>query len=183
MGVRAAMEHEQRGRAQCCEAFGGNVGERQWKPAGHTMLDTPPGPSDRGFVIARTTGKLRIEHRKIAFTSSGAAICGRRDRPIRKTIIGHGMSIFRERFTWWRLFLHMLRVFPLLHQPASQHGGRVFLHPQVEKSADLLAEISGMTETREFIALQRVSRSREKELPRGLGLVVVHVRLRTLCVN
>jgi len=138
------------------------------------MLDTPPGQNDHSSVSASASGKLRIEHRKIAFTSSRASVCGRGDRPIRKKVIGHGVSIFPERFSRGSILLRLLRTFPLFHQPASQHSGGVFLHPQVEKRSDLLAEIGGMAETREFVALQRVTRSGEKELPRGLGLVVVH---------
>jgi hypothetical protein len=34
-----------------------------------------------------------------------------------------------------------------------------------------------MVEPREFKALQRVARSREKELPRGLSFAMVHARL------
>jgi hypothetical protein len=34
-----------------------------------------------------------------------------------------------------------------------------------------------MAETREFIALQRVARSREKKLPRGLSFEMVYVGL------
>jgi len=172
-----------RGRARCCEAFSGNVGGREWKPTGHTMLGTLPEPNDRRPVSARAGGKFWIEHRKIAFTSSRAAVCGQPDRPLSKKIIGRSVSIFRERFSRGSGFRRWLRAVALFHQPARQHGGGIFLHPKVEKRADLLAEIGGMAETREFITLQRVSRSGEKELPRGLGLVVVHVRLRKPCVN
>jgi hypothetical protein len=93
------------------------------------------------------------------------------------------MPVFPRGLTSKSVFRRLLRTYPLLHQPASQHGGRIFLDPKIEKRADLLAEIGGMAKAREFIALQRVSRSREKELPRGLGLVVVHVRLLELCVK
>jgi len=175
MDARAAMDVEETGQTRFCEAFSGNVGEREWKPARHTMLGTLPEPNGRHLVSARAGGKLRIERRKIGFTSSRASVCGRRDGPIRKKIIGHGMSIFRERFSSESIFRRLLRTLPLFHQPARQHGGGVFLHPKVEKRADLLAEIGGMAETREFKTLQRVARSGEKELPRGLGLVVVHV--------
>ncbi len=188
MDVGAAMLVEGRRQARVCEAFGGNARTRESERLGHTTLGTPPGPNDRGFVIAIASVKLQIKHRKIAFTSSGASVCGRRDRPIRKKVIGHGMSVFRESFKRRRVFLCLLRAFPLLHQPARQHGRGIFLHPKVEKRANLLAEISSMVETREFIALQRVSRSREKKLPRRLGLVVVHAGLlesdiRTLTVR
>ena len=183
MDVGAARIAEQRGQARCCEAFSGHLGRRGWKPAGHTMVGTLPEPNDRRPVSARAGGKFRIERRKIAFTSSRAAVCGQPDRPLSKKIIGRSISIFRERFSRGSGFRRWLRAVALFHQPARQHGGGIFLHPKVEKRADLLAQIGGMAETREFITLQRVSRSGEKELPRGLGLVVVHVRLRKPCVN
>ncbi len=172
--ARAAMDVEESGQTRFCEAFSGNVGEREWKPARHTILGTLPEPNGRHLVSARAGSKLEIERRKIVFTSSRASVCGRGDRPIRKKIIGHGMSILPCRFTRRSVFLNLLRTLPLFHQPARQHGGGVFLHPKVEKRADLLAEIGGMAETREFITLQRVARSGEKKLPRRLGFVVIH---------
>ncbi len=168
---------EGRRHARLYEALSENAGAREGKPPGHMALGTPPGPSDRGFGSGIASGKLWIERRKIAITSSWAAICGRGDRPIRKKVIGHGRSVLRERFTGANVFLHLLRAFPLLHQPARQHGRGIFFHPLVEKRANLLAEIGGMTKTREFIALQRISRSREKKLPRRLCLVVGHAGL------
>ena len=137
--MTAAMLVEGRRQARLVEAFDSNAGARESMPLGHMTPGTTPGPSDRGFVSARAAGKLRIERRKIAFNSSGAAVCGRRDRPIRKKVIGHGVPILPKRFTRGRVFLHLRRAFPLLHQPARQHGGGVFLHPKVEKRADLLA--------------------------------------------
>jgi hypothetical protein len=175
MDAMAATAVEGRGQARLWEAFEANAGAREWKPLVHALRGTPSGRGDRGLVSAKAGGKLWIEHRKIAFTSNWASVCGWRDRAIRKKIIGHGMSVCRERFSRRSVFSHLLRTFPLLHQPASQHGRGVFLYPKVEKCADLLAEIGGMAEAREFVALQRVSRSREKELPRGLSLVAVHM--------
>jgi len=60
------------------------------------------------------------------------------------------MSILRERFSSESIFRGLLRTFPLLHQPARQHAGGVFLHPQIEKRADLLAEIGSMAEPPDF---------------------------------
>jgi hypothetical protein len=170
----AAMLDGGRRQARLVEAFKWNAWERAHKPLGTLALSMTPGPGDRGFVSEKAGGQLQIEHRKMAFTSSRASICGRRDRPIRKKIIGHGMSVFGERFAGGSVFQHLLRALPLFHQPARQHGGGILLHPKIKKRADFLAEIGGMAETREFIALERVSRSREQKLPRGLGLVMVH---------
>ena len=174
MDATAAMLAEGRRQARWCEAISRNAGARVWEPLGPTTRGTLPVPGDGGLVSGKASGKLWIEHQKIAITSRWASICGRRDRPIRKKVIGHGMSVCRENFTRKRVFSHLLRAFPLLHQPARQHGRGIFLHPKVEKGANLLAQIGGMAKTREFIALQRSSRSREKKLPWRLGFVVGH---------
>ena len=170
----AAMLDGGRRQARLVEAFKWNAWVRAHKPLGTMALSMTPGPGDRDSVSGVAGGKLRVNERKELFTSSRASICGRRDRPIRKKIIGHGMSIFRERFTGGNVFQHLRQALPLFHQPARQHGGGILLHPNIEKHADFLAEIGGMAETREFIAVKGVSRSREQKLPRGLGLVMVH---------
>src|SRR5712691_1644153 len=144
------MVVEGRRDARYCEAFDGNAGAGEFTRLVRAMPGTPPRPSERNFGNARTGGKLRIEHRKIAFTSSGASVCGWRDRPIRKKVIRRNTSVFRKRFNHRNVLLHLLGAFPLLHQPARQHGGGIFLDPKVEKRADLLAEISSMAEAREF---------------------------------
>jgi hypothetical protein len=117
-----------------------------------------PAPGDGGLVSGKPGGKLRIEQPKIAFTSSGASDCGRRDRPIRKKVIGHSRCYLRDALTGRSVFLHLLRAFPLLHQPAREHRRGIFLHPLVEKAANLFAEIGGMAKAREFKALQRIAR-------------------------
>ena len=180
MDVTAAMLVEGRRQARLCKAFNWNAGAREWKPLGRMTMGTPPRPSGLVFVGAGAGCKLRMGRRKMAFTSRGASVCGRGGRPIRKKVIGHGMSASRERFGRGNVLLPLLRAFPLLHQPAGQHGCGILVHPKVEKRANLLAEIGGMAETGEFIALQRISRSREKKLPRRLGLVVVQ---RGLLIN
>ena len=177
MDVRAAMPFEGERQARLCEASNRNAGARECKPIRHTTPGTIPGRGGHGVVSEIASGKLQIEHRIMAFTSSGAPVCGRHNRPLPENIIGHGMSVFRERFTRCSVLLRLLRVFPLLHQPARQHGRGIFLHPKVEQRANFLAEIGGMVEPREFKALQRVARSREKELPRGLSFAMVHARL------
>jgi hypothetical protein len=170
----AAMALEETGQTRFCEACRWDAGAGEFIRLGRRMPGALPEPNDRSSVSARAGGVLRIERRKIVFTSSLASVCGGRDRPLRKKIIGHEMSIFPCGLTGGNVFRRLLRAFPLFHQPASEHSGGVFLHPQIEKRANLFAEISGMAETREFITLQRVTRSGEKKLPRGLGFVVVH---------
>jgi hypothetical protein len=168
---------EGRRGARHCGAFEENAGANGRELLERATLATPPGPIDHGFVRGKTGGKLLMERRKMAFTSSGASICGRRDCPIRKKIIGHGVSVFRKSSRDRNVLLRLLRTFPLLHQPARQHGRGVFLHPKIEQRANFLAEIGGMAETRQFVTLQRVARSGEKKLPRRLSFVMVHASL------
>ncbi len=180
----AAMVVEESGQTRFCEACDRDAGAGEFIRSGREMPRTLPGPNGCSSASARAGGTLRIERRKIDFTSSSASVCGRRDRPLRKKIIGHGMSVFSWTFSGGSVFRRLLRPSPLLHQPARQHGGGVFFHPQVEKRPNLLTEVSSMAETREFITLQRVARSGEKKLPRGLGFVVVHgASRRVLCAS
>lgn len=61
--------------------------------------------------------------------------------------------------------------FAMLHQPAGQHRCGVFFEPGIEQLRDLFPKIGGMAQPRKLVALQRIARSREKELPRRLELV------------
>ena len=177
MDVRAAMFFGGDWRARYCEAFGGNAGASDRGQLVRSTRATPPGPIDHGFVGGKASRKSRLQRRIIAFTSRGASVCGRRERSIRKNIIGHGMSGFPERFSSGNLLPRLLRAFPLLHQPARQQGRGTFFNPQVEQRANFLAEIGGMVEPRKFKTLQRVVRSGEKKLPRGLSFAMVHAGL------
>ena len=161
-------------RARGCVVLGASTGARDRKPRGCVDRSTRLGRRVSETLSGKNGGELWIAPREIAFTSRGAAVCRRRDRPIRKKIIGHAMPVLRRQSGGVRGFLWVRRTFPLLHQPAREHGRGILLDPLVEKGADLLAKIGGMTETREFIALQRIARSREKELPRRLHVGTDH---------
>lgn len=101
------------------------------------------------------SGELCESRRKIAITSRWAAICGRKPSTIRKKIIGRNMRALRRSLAGGSGLQRLRRVPTLLHEPARQHGRGILLEPLVEKRANLLAEIGGMAEAREFIALQR----------------------------
>src|SRR5258707_2594541 len=140
MDVMAAMVVVETGQTRFREACDWDAGAGEFIRSGRGMPRTLPGPNGCSSASARAGGTLRIERRKIDFTSSSASGCGRRDRPLRKKIIGHGMYVFRESFSSGRVFLGPLRTSPLLHQPASQHGRGDFLHPAIEQRANLLAD-------------------------------------------
>jgi hypothetical protein len=61
----------------------------------------------------------------------------------------------------------------LFHQPARQHGRGILLDPGIQQLIDFLAQVGGMAQPREFVALQRGMRSREQKLPRRLSPVAV----------
>ena len=102
---------------------------------------------------------------------------------IRQKIIGHRMAVCGRRFGGGLVrsglgFRGENRALALLDQPARDHGIGVFIEPLVEQGRDLLAEIGRVAEAGEFVALQRVAGSGEKELPGRLGAIGVHGALR-----
>jgi hypothetical protein len=76
MDWAAAMLDGGRRQAKLAEAFSWNAWEGVHKPLGRMTRSMTPGPGDRGFVSEKAGGQLRIEHRKMAFTSRRASICG-----------------------------------------------------------------------------------------------------------
>jgi hypothetical protein len=160
-----------------CGAPRASVGTEQRAARTGALLNTPLGLRLRSNASGKTGRKLRIEHRKILVASDRAAVAGRGNHPLRGKVIGHGMPALRKQIARGSDFLQMQGALTLLDQPAGKHGGGVLLNPLVEKGRDLLAEIGGMTEPGEFIALKRAARGREKKLPRGLGRGTRHMSL------
>lgn len=168
------MLKKRRSGAWGCEAFVENAGASDSPRPWRKRLDTPR--SHR--VNSAMRGKARAEScqitRKMAITSSRATVCVRWGLPIHKKIIGHDMSPSRAGLTGRRVH-GMRRVFALLHQPARQHGRSIFFEPLVEQCADLLAQIRGVVQPRQLIALQTIPGSRKQEFPRRLCSISGHV--------
>ena len=130
-------------------------------------------------------GPVQIALPEMTFTSCGAANYIKRRGSIRKNIIGHatgnaggrGMPVRLKQFLARGVRGVAWRPLALLDEPPREHGASVLFHPLIEQRANLLAEIGGMAETRKLIALQRIARCREKELPRRLGVGTRHVGL------
>jgi hypothetical protein len=93
---------------------------------------------------------------------------------IRQNIIGHGAAAGGNLLGTLSRVSGEDGAFAVFDQPASEHGGRVFLEPLIEEFADLLAQIGGVAEAGEFIGLQSVARSGEKEFPGSLGVKLGH---------
>jgi hypothetical protein len=106
-----------------------------------------------------------------ACASLSIANCGRRGRLIRKKIIGHGLHGFAASIAVCRRFLRH-RVLALMHQQSRQQRRSVLFQPGIQQLGDLLAEIGGVVQAREFVALQGIAGSGEQELPRGLSFVI-----------
>jgi hypothetical protein len=139
---------------------------------------TPWWPAPSGVHLRRmaqrvlrgeSSVELSSDSLEINLTSRGAGASGRRGGSVRKNIIGREMApgIFLLRKNLFRggLFRSGRWPLPLVHQQSREHGASGFVDPLIEQGANLLAEIGGMTKTGEFVALQRIARSREKKLP------------------
>src|SRR4029077_18792940 len=95
----AAKVEEGRGLTRLGEASEENAGARELQAKRRAAHGAVPGRGGRMIASATSGGKQRFEHHETRFNSSGTSICGRRDGPIRKKIIGHGMmSVFWKRF-------------------------------------------------------------------------------------
>lgn len=64
--------------------------------------------------------------------------------------------------------------FTLFQKPARQHRRGVFFDPLIEQRGNFLAEIGGVSQTRQLKALQGVLRSGQKEIPGWLGRTVTY---------
>ena len=175
----------------------GAPGRSAWLRGALTLRPRPLGTAPRR--IARSVirdgvgGEASLKNSRISCTSCGTSNFSRWGESIRENIIGHrmrhgawranrhgigcGMAVRGKQALTWTVFRNARRPLALLDEPARQHGAGVFLDPLIEQSANLLAEIGGMTEAREFVALKRIARSREKKLPRRLGWGTGHVSL------
>ena len=101
--------------------------------------------------------------------SAMAARISRRYHSIRQNIIGHALAIGPGRLRLQGLSPGGHGAFALLHEPARQHGGSVFLEPLVQQFGDFLAQIRGVRQPRELVGLQCVAGSGEKKFPGSRG--------------
>lgn len=133
---------------------------------------TPSGKESKLGFCDIFSGKTTTIPQKEGKTSGRAANYGPWRASIRKKIIGHRMRPVAARFRGGKRLWGSRGTLPLLHKPASQHGGGVFFQPLIQHGGNFLAEIGGMRKTGQFKTLQRVPGSGKKELPwrlRGTG--------------
>ena len=135
-----------------------------------THLGSAAGPGVGDIFRSRAAYKLQHPCK----TSGWTPVYGLRGGSIRKKVIGHGMRAIVTRLSLGKHVGQPRRSFSLLNQQARQHGCGVLVDPLVNQGGDLLAEIGGVRQTRQFKTLQGVPRSRKQELPRWLGRAGSH---------
>jgi len=171
-------------------ASGEGAPERSaWLLAGMTpqlcSRSTPPRRIARSVIRDGGSRGASFRSSKIDCTSRRTSNSCRWSGSIRQNIIGHarrpgtlrrtghaircGAAARGKQSLTQGVFGNARRPFALLDQPAREHGASALFHLLVEQRANLLAEIGGMGQSRKFVALKRIARSREKELPRRLG--------------
>jgi hypothetical protein len=147
-----------------------------------TVHRTPRRCLDDSALLAGSGLKSGLPARILGCRSRTAAKIGRRARLIREKIIGHAARAVAPRVASGSPLVIRCRplvrlpnrggMFALLHQPPRKQSRGVLFKPGVQQLCDLLAEIRRVAEARELIALQGISRRREKELPGRLGFVI-----------
>jgi hypothetical protein len=117
-----------------------------------TPLGCRANQSVGGIFSTRESNTLQ----KPCKTSGWAAVYSLQGGSIRKKIIGHGMRSIVPGFSVTKPVRRPRPAISLLQKQARQHGSGVLLHPLVQQSGDLLAEIGGMREPRQPKTLQGV---------------------------
>jgi hypothetical protein len=132
---------------------------------GNTRSGSDTSQAVSGIFSGKATYKLQHPCK----TSGWAPVSVVRSVSIRKTIIGHGMCATVAGLAFGKQVGRPRRAFSLLNKQARQHGGGVLVYPLVHQGHDLLAEIGGVRQTRQFKTLQGTAGSRKQELPRWLS--------------
>ena len=173
---------------QGCGAAAGPLGKRASGRIERLAGSAPFRPCGARSSPDKIEETVRLSPRRSGERSNSAMRTVWLSGSIRQKIIGHRMAVCGRGVGGGRVrCLLRLRgkngALALLDQPASDHGVGIFVEPLVEQGRDLLAEIGRVTEAGEFVALQGVAGSGEKELPRRLGAIGVHEGLRSTWVT
>src|SRR5260370_15917980 len=133
------------------------------------LRGTPLRGWDETTWPAKEGGDTAARLQNWSCASLSTANFGRRGRLMREKIIGHGMRGLAPSIAVHRSFLHN-RMLALLHQPARQQSRGVLIEPGIQQLRDLFTEIGGVVQAGKFVAVQRIARGREEELPPRLNL-------------
>ena len=143
----------------------------RWKQDAHDM---PQRPLAENNVEAKTDQNNHALYRMSDEHSGTATGILGRSETIRQKIIGRTVAVGGSRGGGRRVIGSRNGAFALFDEPAGEHGCGIFLEPLIEEGTDLLAEIGGVAEAREFVGLQGMARSGEKKLPGSLGTELRH---------
>ena len=157
--------------ARVCSQRRSGVAARRKFAAGCLRHDTLARCWGEASLSARVRGGAAARPHDSACFSLSIANYGRRGRLIREKIIGRSLHGFGASIAVHRRLIGH-RVLALAHQPARQQRRRILFQPGIQQLGDLLTEIGGVVQAREFVALQGIARSGEQELPGWLGLVI-----------
>jgi len=151
-----------------CAVSSGQLRDKHPDTPGRDRVSGPFNNDKRKTSCSRTT--------KTAEVSKSSVGSRRREHLIREEIIGHrmraGLGAGRGRI----VCAGGRGTLALFHQPAREHRAGVFIEPLIEQRSNFLTKVGGMTETREFVGLERCSGSGQQEFPRRLCFVTGHGR-------
>ena len=159
------------GAAHRCGRMAGDATPRLVCSLPVPVLGTRPGSLADAPMLVKRGRETRLPVHFLSCRSRSSAKIGRRARLIREKIIGHGLHGFAASIAVYLCFFRH-RVLALPNQPARQQRRCVLIQPGIQQLRNLFAEIGGMVQAREFIALQGIAGSGEQELPRRLGFVI-----------
>ena len=154
--------------AQVCALLGSGVAARRAFVDGGLRRDTHRRGRDEARLSALGDGGGVARPPNSIPVSLSIANCGRRSRLIREKIIGHG---FAASIAVCRRSLRH-RVLALAHQQSRQQRRGVLFQPRIQQLGDLLSQIGGVVQAREFVTLQGIAGSGKQELPGGLSFVI-----------
>jgi len=157
--------------ARWCEAAALVAGATRWSGIPRVARSELRRLARAAGALGETSTDAAILARKTGVTSQSIASVRRRSRRIREKIIGHGWGVRAPQIGVVQGIRALDGGGALLHEPASEHGRGVFFQPLIHQRGHLFAEIGGVRQAREFVALQRVFRCGKQELPRRLGRV------------
>ena len=140
-------------------------------------VDTPPLMLSMIPAAAKKKLKRHETLRRAGETSGLHTGSARRNDTIPQKVIGRTTPLVFRGYGRGSSLFGEDSSFALIHQPARQHGGGIFLEVLIQESPQFLAQIRRMSEAGKFIALQCIAGRGEKEFPRRLGVIGVHENL------
>jgi hypothetical protein len=140
--------------------------------------NTPPAERADPVVACKTSRRKRSNCQDNSQVSRRHVGAGLRNRLIRQEIIGRTARCPRRgngpNLPLVPAVPSSYPPFAILHKPSSQHGRGVLLEVRIQQLANLFAEIGGVREPGEFVALKARFRSGEKKIPRRFDFWAGH---------